>query len=331
MSIDISARRHLLGLYPFGAQLDESLPKLTNAIYVVVKRFINGKWVYLTERMDDRRWQSVDDVWCVDSARALPLYAPDASLSASGTSGTVQFTADASIFTDYMLGYVLRFGGGIGTITDVLGDTMISAEMSSPITRLMPNDPQQRPAQQDSGNWTIGIPVSTVTGLSHLEGQQVAVLADGTVLPPLTVLNGSINLGGCYSNVVVGLGYQVQGQSLYLEPPGPVTAQGRRKTVYSAVLRVQNTPGPFQVGTNKPDASVTGFDQIWDEMTEVTPPIAPSTPVQPVPFYSGDVYADVFDQLGFTMGQVAFQQLLPLPLNVIGVMPSSETGDTPSA
>lgn len=49
--------------------------------------------------------------------------------------------------------------------------------------------------------------VSTCTGLTHLEGKVVKVLADGAMLSDKTVSSGSITLGATYAKVVVGLTY----------------------------------------------------------------------------------------------------------------------------
>lgn len=50
-------------------------------------------------------------------------------------------------------------------------------------------------------------PVSTVSGLDHLEGLEVGVLADGMVLPARTVASGAISLDAEYSKIIVGLAY----------------------------------------------------------------------------------------------------------------------------
>ena len=53
-----------------------------------------------------------------------------------------------------------------------------------------------------------GTPVTSVSGLSHLEGEEVSILADGFVLPATTVTSGVVLLGGSYSHVVVGFPYE---------------------------------------------------------------------------------------------------------------------------
>lgn len=50
-----------------------------------------------------------------------------------------------------------------------------------------------------------GAATSTITGLWHLEGETVSILADGTVHPTRVVSDGSITLDASYSVVQVGL------------------------------------------------------------------------------------------------------------------------------
>ena len=58
------------------------------------------------------------------------------------------------------------------------------------------------------GQWIFQLLSSS--GLDHLEGRQVAVLADGGVVNGLTVLDGSVTLPAPASEIVVGLPFQAQ-------------------------------------------------------------------------------------------------------------------------
>jgi len=50
-------------------------------------------------------------------------------------------------------------------------------------------------------------PVSTISGLSHLEGETVTILADGATHPTRVVSSGSITLNQNYSTVQIGYNY----------------------------------------------------------------------------------------------------------------------------
>jgi len=59
----------------------------TDALYVATKRYINDTPAYMVERMDNRNWRTVEDVWAVDCALALVQPTPAATLSASSATG----------------------------------------------------------------------------------------------------------------------------------------------------------------------------------------------------------------------------------------------------
>ena len=90
----------------------------------------------------------------------------------------------------------------------------------------------------DSGLTYDGTPTSTLTGLWHLEGQTVQVLADGAVFPDAEVTGGSITLENAASVVHVGLGYVSDLQTLPIAFEGaPAAGQMLRKNVNAVAVR----------------------------------------------------------------------------------------------
>jgi hypothetical protein len=91
----------------------------------------------------------------------------------------------------------------------------------------------------DSGLTYDGAPVSSLSGLWHLEGESVQILADGAVHPPRTVTAGAVTLDDSYSVVHVGLPYVSDLQTLPLALEGAAAGgQFLRKNVNSVALRV---------------------------------------------------------------------------------------------
>lgn len=91
----------------------------------------------------------------------------------------------------------------------------------------------------DSGLTYDATPVSSVSGLWHLEGKSVQILADGAVHPPRTVSGGSVTLDASYSTIHVGLAYSSDLQTLPLAIEGAAAAgQYLRKNVNGVALRV---------------------------------------------------------------------------------------------
>lgn len=90
----------------------------------------------------------------------------------------------------------------------------------------------------DSAIRVIQTSSTSVTGLSHLEGKTVSVLADGFVQLPKVVASGAIELDTAAEDIVVGLPYTVRVQPVKLElgmPDG--TSQGRRFHACQSMLR----------------------------------------------------------------------------------------------
>lgn len=87
-----------------------------------------------------------------------------------------------------------------------------------------------------------GLPASTISGLYHLEGKSVQILANGAVHPARTVTNGAITLDTPANKVQVGLGYNSDLQTLPLAFDGaPAGGQGFTKNINKVAMRVTNS------------------------------------------------------------------------------------------
>lgn len=91
----------------------------------------------------------------------------------------------------------------------------------------------------DTGN------IGKLTGMGHLEGQTVAILADGFVLADRQVVNGEVDLGGRrYLKVTSGLRVRSILQPMTLETTGPTgTSRFKRARVIKAVVNLWKTLG----------------------------------------------------------------------------------------
>lgn len=153
---------------------------------------------------------------------------------------------------------------------------------------------------------------ATITGLSHLEGQTVGVLADGTVHPDCVVSGGSVTLNGTYTKRTAGLKYRQRGRSVRIEAgSADGTAQGKTKRISSIAFRVYNSLA-FLYGT---DAA--------QERTLLRDPSMPmSGPVTPL---TGDTHRTPWPGGYETDGYVCFEQDQPIPLTIVGAWPILDT------
>lgn len=93
-----------------------------------------------------------------------------------------------------------------------------------------------------------GDPIKKITGLDHLEGEVVNILADANVITGKKVENGSIVLDYPASKIIAGLPYEFELETLNLENEN---THGFRKIVNSISVQVDKTREDFfVVGTN---------------------------------------------------------------------------------
>jgi hypothetical protein len=111
-----------------------------DAHYLAVKRYPGIRTAYMIERMDDRIWNNVEDVWAVDSGLELVQPTPNATLTASSADGLQAITSIAVLTggTNYSAGtQVLIFDqGGTGS-----GATATATVVAGVVTAIAVNTP----------------------------------------------------------------------------------------------------------------------------------------------------------------------------------------------
>jgi hypothetical protein len=89
-----------------------------------------------------------------------------------------------------------------------------------------------------------GLPVTTITGLWHLNNRAVSVLADGVPYHNKAVAGGVLTLDIPASKVTVGYNYTSRIKTLHVEAGAQGgTAQGQIGRVYEVIARLQNSIG----------------------------------------------------------------------------------------
>jgi len=248
---------------------------------------------------------------------------------------TVTFTADQPVFTSADVGSVIRMGGGIGTIITFKSAFQVICTMLQNITTTIPNDPYNTPAPAAYGNWTITAPIQTITNLDHLDGFTVSALADGNVVHNLTVVNGSVTLPNPATSIIIGLPFVAQVQTLHLDMVGGhTTIQGKRKRITGMTVRMDKSRGVF-AGANQPTASITPYqsENAWTNLQEIKERDVPINNNHPIPLFTGDRYIPIDDDWNMANGEaspgfLAVQQTDPLPMNILLLAPTWESGDS---
>ena len=166
----------------------------------------------------------------------------------------------------------------------------------------------------DSGLTYDSTPTTTITGLDHLEGETVQVLADGSAHADKTVSSGSITLDRSASTVHVGYSYTSAVQTLRLEGGADDgVSQGKIKRIHGVTVRFLNTVGG-EVGPTPTTLDRIPFRDSSMAMDEA------------VPMFNGD--KEVFFPSGYDNdARVYIRQTQPLPMTVLAVMRRSNTFD----
>jgi len=103
----------------------------------------------------------------------------------------------------------------------------------------------------------VGSPSTSVTGLAHLEGKTVSILADGAIQPDQVVSGGAITLDYAASNVLVGLSYTSVLKPMNLEIPlQDGSTKSRKARVHRVAIEVYKSLG----------CEVSPDEVAWDEV-----------------------------------------------------------------
>jgi hypothetical protein len=160
---------------------------------------------------------------------------------------------------------------------------------------------------------TENTPTKYWTGLSHLEGESVNILADGAVHAAVTVAGGIIELKYSASKVQVGLGYASKLTPTPLEVAigGGDTSQAMQRFIHEATLRLHRAMA-CKVGTSSGQT---------DEITFRTT----LTPLGSAPdLFSGDKAVTV--KGGGAGGKITIECDKPVPLTVVAIWPKATIG-----
>jgi len=283
--------------------------------YMVVRRTINGSTKRYIERLTSRMQYET-------TASVLSVYPPiflDSWLMVNGYPGTmtvtltggttwaaeeadITCTAGSAVFAAGDVGkqIVIDPGGSTecrATITGYTSTTVVTVVLDTAIPAAY-----QGIATTD---WYFGL--TTLTGLTHLEGKSVKVYGeDGVVSGPYTVTSGAITLESPLYYAFVGLPYEPLGELLDVASERSVV-----KSVKSASIEVVASRGLW-VGEDEDHL----FE--WKQRTVAdgygTVPLATQT-------------VDVSIRAGWNKGgRIVFKQKDPLPLTVVGVTREVEFG-----
>jgi hypothetical protein len=222
-----------------------------------------------------------------------------ASVTPAAVSGnSVVFTASAAVFASTDVGREIRKkannGDGYGR-AKILSYTSPTSVTCKVIQTFDSTD------IMTAGNWYLT--TDGLSGLTHLEGETVQVVADGSVHPDKTVTGGAIALDYQASKVHIGLKFIGFLQPMAIEGTGTSgPGQTKNKNVYRVGARFSETLYA-EFGTDIYDPEVFVFSDVPISVGDPTPIF---TGVRTIP-YTDDWEEDKI---------VFIRQTKPVPCNV---------------
>lgn len=285
-----------------------------DSLYLVVRRRIDGVDRRYVERMASRRDRSSEESYFVDCGLTYDGRNDDAGKTLQLSGGVdwkypeeVTLTAAGHApFTAGSVGSHYALNGSQGRArVEVVG--YISATVVT--VRLLIICPEDLRGAQVS-NWARQ--VDRLSGLDHLEGKTVSILADGNVHPQRVVTGGVIDLASHAGLVHAGLPYESDLETLDIE------LQNANETVINKKIAVTN----LTVLVEKSRGIFAGkdADHLYEHKQRATEGYE-----QPVDMLTGQAEIGISNDWQ-SKGRIFIRQSDPLPLTVLGVIPEATFG-----
>ena len=281
-------------------------------LYVVVKRTIGGVTKRYVERMASRQVTELKNCFHVDSGLTFDgtntgattvtvtggtTWGPSEVLTITASSAIFQFPSTSTPPTDINDAIVMTDSAGNKYRLRIIGTTSTTVATAR-VDVTLPV------ALRNVATTVWAFARDTVSGLSHLEGKTVSILADGAVMPQVTVTGGQVTIQRASVLVHVGLPYESDLQTMPISMNVDGYGQGRFKNVNKAWIRVFKSSGIF-IG---PDA-----DNLVEVKQRTTEPYG-----TPPGLKTDELDVDLTPSWKAS-GQVYMRQEDPLPLTVVGM------------
>ena len=279
-------------------------------LYAVIRRTINGATKRFVERMAVRDMDTLEE--CVHMDCALTYDGTNTgatTITVTQTSGTgwnasslFTLTASTAIFAYPATTDI----GDCIVLTDASGNKyrlrIGSTSSTTVATAIVDNQLPVSLRGVATATWAWAR--DSVSGLSHLEGKTVTILADGCPMAQRTVSSGVISLDRPSTLVHVGLPYNSDLKTLPVTLQIDAFGQGRYKNVNKAWVRVERSTGLF-VGPDE--------DNLVEAKQRTTEP-----PGSPPDLKSDEILVVMTPSWGST-GEVFVRQSDPLPMSIISM------------
>ena len=166
----------------------------------------------------------------------------------------------------------------------------------------------------DSGLTYSGSAATTISGLDHLEGQTVSVLANGSLHPNVTVSSGAVTLQRSTTKAHIGLPFTSKVETLRVDGGSALgSSQGKVKRISEVTIRLFRSVG-LKVGTSSSELDIVPFRDSGDAMDTA------------IPLFTGDKTVEF--RGGYDDdATIVIQQDQPLPMTILAIFPTVSVFD----
>ncbi len=285
-----------------GAQEDE--------VWVVVKRVVGGQTKRYIEFFESRDFENQNDAFFVDSGLSLSKWNTDMAKTLTLTGGGPWAVDEGTSMT--AAGFSPFLAGDVGQIWSLgRGRDLVAVEItvftsaSEVVVKFLGAVPASLRAISTNDWLDPDDKVTVVSGLDHLEGKEVEIIADGAVHPPKTVSGGSITLESAAGKIHAGLKYRSTIETLKVAAGAAAgTAVGQLKRIDGVSLVLVDSIG-MKIGPDQAMLDVVPFRSTADPMDA------------PLPLFTGEKFVSFPGDVD-TDTRIVIEQTLPLPLTVLG-------------
>lgn len=279
-----------------------------DALYMVVNRTINGATKRYVERMASRRVTNMEDAFFVDCGLTYEGRNSDPAKTLTLTGGTTWLAPESltlqaaghAPFSGAYVGKRFRLRAGAESVrVDVTAHT----DSDTLTVKLVEVCPASLRGVAVS-DWALM--AATLTGLDHLEGKTVSILADGDVHPQRVVTAGSITLQTPAAVAHIGLPYTAEMETLDLDNPQGETILDKRKVITSVTAYLEDSRN-FFAGSDA--------DHLYEQKAAKRARYTDSqaTVTGPSSIHISTTWSE--------KGRVYIQQADPLPLTILALIP----------
>lgn len=301
-----------------------------DAVYVVVKRSVNGRNVRYVERLNSRFVDDIVDSIFMDSALSYDgRNDTSTTMTLSGgtlwtSAETLTLTASASFFVAGDVGnsIFMNIEDENGEVTDTVRCAILTY-ISATVVHVQPH--KTVPAGlRSTAKTTWSRAVDQVSGLWHLEGKSLSVLADGFVVANpnndaytvRTVSNGILTLDRAYAVIHGGLPVTADIETLDVDTAQGETVSDKKMLMSKVTMHVEKTRGLW-LGPKPPaDDDVDPLQGLTEVKMRTN-----ETQDDPIALRTGKTDVTIRSEWN-SNGRIFLRQTDPLPAAILSFAPA---------